>query len=226
MNIIQFKSNDKATPFAPEWDYYIGETNLNDLDGERLDWKVITDYLLEKEKEILNLPKTDKDISDGHTGLGDNSVTSRHGSFNLFDNSKFKNAELEKLKGAILNRYTEFLNKLNIQKPKNLYVQCWYNVMRKGQKIEKHIHSADENSYLGCHVCVQSDNTSTYYINAINQINDPLAHRSKNEEGKITFFSGCLPHYTDTHMSDEERITIAMDLSLIPEDNFIKIKVS
>ena len=45
-------------------------------------------------------------------------------------------------------------------------------------------------------------------------------------EGKITFFSGCLPHYTDTHMSDEERITIAMDLSLIPEDNFIKIKVS
>ena len=68
--------------------------------------------------------------------------------------------------------------------------------------------------------------TQADFNNAINQINDPLAHRSKNEEGKITFFSGCLPHYTDTHMSDEERITIAMDLSLIPEDNFIKIKVS
>ena len=223
MKIIQFKSNEKATPFAPEWSYYIGEANINDWYAHKPDWKVITNYLLKKEKEILELPKTNKVISDGYTGLGDNSITSRHGSFNLFDISKFKNIELEKLKFAILNRFEEFLNDLNMKKPKNLYVQCWYNVMRKGDKIEKHIHGTDENSYLGCHVCVQSNNTNTYYINSINQINDPLEHKSKNEQGKITFFSSCLPHYTDTHMADEERITIAMDLSLKSEENFIKV---
>ena len=223
MKITQFKSEEKASPFAPEWDYYIGEGNINDSDGQKPNLKVVANYLLEKEQEVLNLPKTYRDISDGYTGLGDNSVTSRHGSFNLFDSSKFKNVELDKLKDAILNRYIKFLNELDMKIPTSVYVQCWYNVMRKGQKIDKHIHGADKNSYLGCHVCVQSNDTSTYYINAINQINDPLTHRSKNEEGKITFFSGCLPHYTDTHMADEERITIAMDLLLVQKDNFIQI---
>ena len=37
MNIIQFKSNEKATPFAPEWNYYIGETNINDWDSQKPD---------------------------------------------------------------------------------------------------------------------------------------------------------------------------------------------
>ena len=226
MKIIQFKSNKKSTPFAPEWHYYIGETNINEPSGaieEKPDFKVLANYLLEKEKEILKLPKTNKIVSDGYTGLGDNCVTSRHGNFNLFDISKFKNIELEKLKTVILLHFEEFINNLYMKKPKSLYIQCWYNVMRNGEKIEKHIHSTDENSYLGCHICIQTENTSTYYINSINQINDPLIHESKNEVGKITFFSSCLPHFTDKHMSNKERITIAIDLLLKPEENFIKL---
>ena len=63
------------------------------------------------------------------------------------------------------------------------------------------------------------ENITTYYINSINQINDPLVHESKNEQGKITFFSSCLPHYTDTHMADEERISMTINVQIINKEN-------
>ena len=46
----------------------------------------------------------------------------------------------------------------------------------------------------------------------MNQINDPETYKSKNEVGKITLFQNCIPHYTDIHQDEKERITIAFDL--------------
>jgi ATP-dependent phosphoenolpyruvate carboxykinase len=96
--------------------------------------------------------------------------------------------------------------------------------MEKGKKINPHLHSVNSDCYLGGHVCVQVNNTSTYYINPINQINDPEIYQSKNQVGKITLFQNNIPHFTDEHKNDKERITIAFDLSLVKHsENYIKI---
>ena len=65
---------------------------------------------------------------------------------------------------------------------------------------------------------------STYYINPINQINEPEIYKSENKIGKITLFQNNIPHYSDEHKFNEKRITIAFDLSLKKNnDNFLKI---
>lgn len=218
MQIINFKSNTKVSPFAPEWNYFLGETY-----ADNVDFKSLKDFLLEKEKYIKNLPIVKKSSVDGYTGLGVNSTTARYDKYNLFDNKIFIHEEIDKLKFVLIEKHNDFLNKINIKKPDNLYVQCWYNVMRKGEYIKPHIHGTNEYSYLGCHICVEAVDTHTYYMNTVNQINDPLTHQSKNEIGKMTFFQSCIPHFTDVHKSIVERITIAMDLSIKPEENYIQL---
>lgn len=218
MKIINFKSLPKNNYFAPEWNYFIAEDFITDIDFNDL-----SKFLLGKKDEVLKLKNTIKNnkISDGFTGLGKDSTTSRYDKYNVFF---WKNNEIEKLKINILILHKKFLNFFKLDLPKELYIQCWFNIIEKGKKIEPHLHSIDNNCYLGGHVCLQVDNTSTYYINPINQINDPEIYKSENKVGKITLFQNNIPHFTDEHKNDAERITIAFDLSLIKKgDNYLKI---
>jgi hypothetical protein len=215
--IINIKSVQKNNFFAPEWNYYIIEDII-----KKVNFNLLSKFLLKKEKEILKIKNNfNKKITDGYTGLGNNSITSRYSLYNIFN---FKNKEILKIKKSILKTHTKFLNYLNIEIPKNLWIQCWFNVMRKGESIKAHIHGTGPDTYLGGHICVQVFNTSTNYINPVNQINDPEIYYSKNETGKITLFQNCIPHFTDKHDFDKERITIAFDLSIVKKsDNFIKL---
>lgn len=214
-NIINFKSQPKKNVFAPEWNYFLCESYVTDINFNEL-----TQFLLKKEKQILKIP-TNLKTADGFTGLGNKSTTSRFSQYNVFN---WKNKQLEKLKQNIISTHSYFLNKLNLVIPKDLYIQCWFNVMKKGEQIKPHIHGTEPNIYLGGHICVQCDNTSTHYINPVNQINEPEIYSSNNEVGKITLFQNCIPHYTDIHKGNKERITIAFDLALIKvTNNYIKI---
>jgi len=211
LNIINFKSEPKKTPFAPEWNYYIVETILNDVNVKKLH-----SFLLNKEKNILKLKKTNH----GYTGLK-NHTTTRHGNYNLFS---FKNKEIDILKNEIIKMHNKFVFNLNLKPVKNLYVKGWFNVMRKNEYIKPHIHSFDPTTYLGGHFCISCENTSTYYINSINQINEPETYESKNIPGKLTLFQNYIPHYTNKHRGKKERITIAFDLHLTKSNN-IDIKL-
>ena len=106
------------------------------------------------------------------------------------------------------------LKNLNIEIPNAFSIMGWANVMRQGEKINPHLHSVKPHSYLSGHVTIQCENTSTYYINPVNQLNEPEVKQLKNVPGEITLFPSCMPHYTDTHNASTERITIAFDLSL------------
>lgn len=215
--IINIKSSKKNNFFAPEWNYYIVEDIIKNIKFD-----LLSKFLLKKEKEILKIKNnSNKIIKDGYTGLGENSITSRHSLFNIFN---FNNTEINKIKKYIIEIHNKFLNYLKIEIPKNLWIQCWFNVMRKGESIKAHIHGTGPDTYLGGHICVQVENTSTNYINPVNQINDPEIYYSKNEIGKITLFQNCIPHFTDVHNSNKERITIAFDLSIINKNNnFVKL---
>jgi len=218
MDIINFKSNPKNNFFAPEWNYFIAEGSIKDINFNDL-----SKFFLNKKNEILKLNNTIKEnkISDGYTGLGKDSTTSRFDKYNVFS---WKNKNINKLKINIINFHKEFLNFFKLKLPKELYIQCWVNIMEKGKKISPHLHSVDPDCYLGGHICIQVNNTSTYYINPINQINDPEIYQSKNEIGKITLFQNNIPHFTNEHEDDIERITIAFDLSLKKiSKNYLKI---
>jgi len=213
INITKVISEPKKTPFAPEWSYFFVESFTKNIDFKKLE-----KFLLKKEKDIMKLPNTiiDNQISDGYTGLGKNSTTARFNEYNLLS---WNNSEIKKLKEAIKETHDKFLKKLKINKPKQLFVKCWVNIMRKGEQIKPHIHNTSSDCYLGGHISVKCNDTYTHYINSINQINDPELFSIKNEIGKITLFQNYIPHYTDIHNGIEERITIAFNLNITKNHN-------
>ena len=222
VKIHRFKSDPRGTPFAPEWDYRVIEGVIEDVDFE-----YISEYLLNKQDEILKLEPT----HDGCTGLGMDSTTARHGNFNIF---KFEDPEIDKLKiniSALHNVLLENMNMQNALPYMQLYIQCWYNVMNKGQKISTHLHDITPNCYLGGHITVQCDDTYTGYCHpALIPIlddgsdNTAFVHKSENKVGKITLFPNYIPHFTSVHNGDEERITIAFDLlNNQPTANHVKL---
>jgi hypothetical protein len=199
MEIIQIASLPRQTPFAPEWNYVLGEDTITEVDYEK-----IASIILSKEREIINsFPGS----NDGSTGLGENSLTARFEHFNVFS---WEEPEILKLKEKIKEKYLLFLHKLGIN-PSKVWIQCWANVLRTGEVIKPHIHSTSPFSYLGGHISIQCDGTSTVYINPID-INDPEIFDSPNTVGKLTIFQNCMPHYTTMHTGSRERITIAFDL--------------
>jgi len=214
MHIKYFQSEPKISPFAPEWYYEFGEDKIDDVD-----FKELSKFLLEKEKELLSKPLPyDFNIVDAYTGLGENSVTSRWGSYNLL---AFDHPEIKKLRNNIFVKYISFMDAVGVERD-TVFIQCWFNVLRKGQDIKAHIHSINPYCYLGGHITVQCDNTSTVYINPINQINEPQIYESPNEVGRITFFQQNIPHYTTIHNGDAERISIAFDIVMKDGIDFTK----
>jgi len=207
ITVHKFKNSDKLTHFAPEWEYIIIDAFMNNVDCKRL-----SKFLLDKEKEILNIPIENNLISDGETGLGYNSTTSRHKVYNVLN---FKDKEISKIEENIKAIHELYLKQLNINLPKELYVQCWVNIMRKNQQIKEHTHGTNSESYLGGHITIQSEKTFTHYINTnLSKNVDPLYDFPiANKIGNITLFKQIMPHYTDTHLGNSERITIAFDLS-------------
>jgi len=190
--IYKIQNKSKLNFFNPVYEYYIYENILN------IDLNYLKKFILQKEKQIINKYPA---YSDGDTGLGNNSLTSRYPYFNLL---QYK--ELNFLKERIKHEYDTFLNELNVDK-QNVYVQCWANVMKKGDKIKKHIHGNNNYGYLGGHICVCTENTNTYYVNPYNR-KDFI---SKNINGKLSFFPDYLAHYTD-EVKNDLRITIAFDM--------------
>ena len=223
---IRIRSEVKQTPFAPEWDYRIIEGEIDDVDFD-----YIADYLLKKQDEILKIKPT----HDGLTGLGLDSTTARHASYNIF---KFGDSEINKLKENIIILHNELLKQMgmvDVIPYVNLYIQSWYNVMNKGQNISIHLHDITSTCYLGGHITVQCDDTYTGYTHpALIPIldegsdNKSFVHQSKNKVGKITLFPNHIPHFTNTHEGDKERVTIAFDLvtqnnTATANDNYVRI---
>lgn len=211
------KSGFKKTPFAIDYTFYVFENIINDVN-----FSAVSKIIKSKEKKIIR--SSPKSSGDGNTGLGDNSLTSRFGYFNVL---KWQEPDIQKIKDHIVDNVSKFYNRILQEKPKDLKIQCWANVMRKGQQIKPHVHDTSNNCLLGGHICVDVDNTSTHYINPFKYFsgNNQETYSSKNEVGKITLFSDNIPHYTDKVIS-KDRVTIAFDIingNQKHNDNYIKL---
>ena len=211
MDIINFRSEPKRTPFAPEWNYYLAEEVIVDVD-----FKKLFKFLKTQEQKVLKLKTT----TDGYTGLGSNSTTAKHGQYNVF---KWRNKEITKLKNNIILLHNKFINYLNIKIDSKIYINSWFNILRKKQSIKTHLHGTTPDSYLSGNICVSCDGTSTIYINPINTINDPVTYKSKNIVGKIILFQSNIPHYSTPHKNDKERMTIAFDLMMHKQKHSVQL---
>ena len=204
-NLYIYTSHEPNNSFAPAWKFHFYEAQLENT-------KVLEELkniVLIKEKEII---KNFSDVNnDGGTGLGPQSLTSKFITFNIF---KWKEEPCIIFQNFVRDEYKKFISALkenNSQfvKENNTYVAGWANVLRKGQKINEHQHGCTPNSYLGAHFCVSTSNTSTIYVNPFNR-KDLIEF--KNSPGKLLFFQNYMVHYTTEHKTDDERITLAMDI--------------
>jgi len=201
VNLVMMKSGFKKTPFDVDYTFYIFENIINDVNFD-----VVSNIIKSKEKIILkSSPRSNKD---GNTGLGSDSLTSR---FNYYNVLNWEDKNIQNIKNSIVDNINELYEKILQEKPINLKIQCWANVMRKGQKIKPHAHNTSNDCLLSGNICVDVDNTYTHYVNPFTWFVKQEIYSSKNEVGKITLFNSNLPHYTDEVLSDN-RITIAFDI--------------
>ena len=209
MKFNRFHSSPPVSPYAPKWDFRVGTSFCEDVDTNSL-----SNFLLSKENEVKKLPSSvdaDGKMSDGNTGLGSKCTTAKFQSYNILS---WNHPEIRKLKSNIAKNIILYDGECGNKTPNVLWIQCWYNVLRFGQKISPHHHSVDPNSYLSGHFNVQVNDTSTVYMSPINQLNNPEVIDIKNKVGDITLFPSYIFHYTTRHYSFKPRITIAFDIRL------------
>ena len=196
MQIHRLKSAHPISPYAPEWNIPIGIDQWTEF--EKID--TIKDFLLSKEEEILKLDILD----DARTGLGENDVTTRYGHYNLFD---FANEcpEIGDLLNFLRTSWFDFIRQ-DSTTPYPLNIICWYNIIRKGQEIKLHRHSADETTYLSGNMHLDSYDTLTTYEHMEMDMAVP------NVKGGVTFFPGYVEHYVPIYEGDTPRVSLAFDL--------------
>jgi hypothetical protein len=219
MKIESFLSATPQTPYAPTWNFKIGTSFCDDIDTVSF-----SKFLLKKEKEIKKLPSSvdmDEKFTDGYTGLGKNSTTAKFQHYNIL---AWDDNNIKKLKQNIVKNLITYNDQCKNKTPDDLWIQCWFNVLRFGQKIKPHLHSTKPCSYLSGHFNVQVENTSTVYMLPINQINDPEVIDIRNNPREMTIFPSYIFHYTTPHYSLKPRITIAFDISYYKySNNWVKL---
>ena len=177
-----------------------------------IDFIKLSELLLQKEPEIIKkYPPTGFNgvFTDGNTGLGEDSTTSRFYHYNVLN---WKGTDT--LKHYIKRGYEEYTGLKNTI----IYVKCWFNVMRKGDQIKPHRHAPTnfkESCYLCGHFNAQVDNTtSTFY-----QLDDCI-EEIKNINGNIIFFPSYVAHWTNLYNGNSQRITCAFDIKSVEFFNF------
>jgi len=204
MNIGKFYSKPKHTFFSPSWEYYLGQTDLNNP----LLVNDLKTLILSKEKDIIT--KFAGMGVDAQTGLGIESMTAKYRFYNIFD---WKEPVAVAYTNFVKEQYKVFLKEFGLSIPPT-WGRCWANVLRTKQSIKAHNHGCDSYSYLSGHFVLATQNTGTYYQNPT----DLTWHKEENIPGRLTFFPSYLQHWTDEYLGGEERITLAFDLYIADEE--------
>ena len=152
-----FENPPIFSDFAPQWKYTIGQKKIN------IDLNVLTELLLKKERELID---TYPAASDGSTRLGPKSVTSRFQYFNVMDKETWDYDIIHEVRKEIKTFHKQYVRSLFGQDHRvpRTRIRCWFNVMRKGEKIQQHYHSAHGYTYIGGHITVKCGDSSTIYV--------------------------------------------------------------
>jgi hypothetical protein len=211
INIFKIKSQLPVTDYAPSWNISIGNTVWQDAD--KID--SIKNWLLANEDMIKE--KYPVSTIGGDTGLGADSISSRIGMYNLFDFTE----ELPELKDLLKFLQTSYINfvKTEYASVYDLVLVSWVNILRSGENIREHVHSASNISYLSANLHLDNYSTQTIYKSPYERFND---FAFDNVKGGLTIFPSYVPHTTSEYTNlDVPRVSIAFDLRLpytVPQD--------
>jgi len=201
-SLCGWESEAPLTPFAPDYAYYLTSKKIFS-EEECKEWN---DYLLEQEQILLD--KFITTTGDGLTGLGQNSITARHGHFNLL---KFDFHLVPKLKTEIFNGIKTILSiSDNTNWQETLYAASWFNVLRKKEFMEMHSHGYHKHSFYGFHVSINAIETVTSYFHPIDVTNRTF--HIPNKIGHLTLFPNYVPHSVTPNRYETPRISIAGDI--------------
>lgn len=202
MKIERMKSLHPVTEFTPYWCIPFGFAQWKEV--EKID--TIREWLICNEEKLL------KDIPvhhDGGTGLGEKSVTSRFGSYNLFDYAN-ELPELQSLLEFFRISYLQYVNQEMVE-VRDVEIMCWFNVLRKGEHIDEHSHDSSNKAYLSGNIHLDNYQTHTFYKNIYDK---NVQFETDNHKGTLTVFPSWVPHYTNKFEDDGLRLSIAFDLRL------------
>lgn len=200
MQIRKIRNPLPATHYAPYWDFSIGTAQWGEF--EKAD--KIRQWLLDHEEEIL---KKYPLMHDGNTGLGEESVTSRFGQYNLFDFAD-EVPELNDLKKFIQLSYLDFVT-MDYTPITNLHIVSWFNILHTGQEIKEHLHNSNFDCYLSGNLHLDDYKTMTNYKCPFEV---GKSHSIGNVKGGLTIFPSCVMHWSDKHEETTRRVSIAFDL--------------
>lgn len=144
------------------------------------------------------------------TGLSNISMTTQHHTYNLF--SWTEDPFMNQLKKEVTRAVRDMWDLKEGGPLPSIYGKCWANVLRKSEKINRHVHKTHEGSFLSGHVTLQHQNTSTMYEYVFF---DHIVNRNANETGKITVFPSYVYHWTSVYECEiMPRITLGFDILL------------
>lgn len=202
MNIVRMESISPLTEFAPTWNIPIG---VKKFEGD-ICLASIKDFLLSKEKEIISKISYDYD---GTTKLSSNSVTGRFSHYN-FLNFKNECPAIENLLNFFQTSYLEYIE-LEELLPRDTEIVCWFNALRKGEKVHEHNHGAGNDVYLSGNFILEDHTTSTHYKCPYDR---DVVISIPNLKGILTIFPSFVYHYSDVYEDDGIRHSIAFDIRI------------
>ena len=196
------------SPFVPELKVPVFAFQIEPTFCSRLKEIALAEenYILENYKSI---PRDDMETEEGYKW-----ITNRAYEYSLFDFID-KYPELDILKQQIKHSYTQYVEALNLP-VEQLYIHCWVNIVRLHSRtitIHNHAHEMrlgdQECAYISGNLCVQTENTNTYFQSPIL---DKRNISVKNNNTEVVMFPSYIDHWADDNKSFEPRITIAFDL--------------
>ena len=201
--VYGWKSESPLTPVAPDYTYYLTEKEIFSKE-ECESWY---EYL--QKQEFILLDKFRTSSSDGQTGLGETSITSRFHTFNLL---KFDFHLVPELKKSIYDGVQTLLNIIdNTVWQETLYSNAWFNVMRQGEDMKPHFHGYHENSFYSFHIVINAIQPSfTSYYHPVKFQNE--AFNVPNKVGYLTMFPNFIPHSVSPNRYKVPRVSIAGDI--------------
>jgi hypothetical protein len=158
--------------------------------------KLIEKTLLEKEQEILALPINKDTYLTG--------TTARYSKYN------FLNYIPE------INMVEKFFNLPIMQGEDEYWIQCWGNVLNKGEELPMHNHGYAENIFYACNIFISGpDNCFTFY--------DDTGH-VLNKVGELHLVDCHLPHGVKKNTNDQPRLSIGCDIHFNNPNDFNNYK--
>lgn len=164
-----------------------------------------------KEELVSDVPRSDKDPY---------SYTQHWKQHNLFwdvdalGGNKLErfpmSPELEKFFHIVRKQYLLFLKELNYPRLK-VYVHAWANVLRDGEWISKHHHTADPSSYISGTYYLTTNPT---YLKVSSPIRVDQMEMFPTKKSSIVMFPSWVPHESDVYKGNDTRVSLAFDICM------------